>query len=409
MGFSKLPRSIRQLTTHLLAILMGVVFTVSTFGVLPSQAEPAPSLPTTTDSGQLLAQRQSPATAAIGNRSFVTAAVNRVGSAVVRINTERTVVSRQRRLDPFFDDPFFREFFGDSFPQQPPRSQQQRGLGSGVIFDRSGLILTNAHVVDKADKVTVHLKDGRTLEGKVQGADEVTDLAVVKINAGGDLPVATLGSSGQVQVGDWAIAVGNPLGFDNTVTLGIVSTLRRPSTQVGITDKRLDFIQTDAAINPGNSGGPLLNDRGEVIGINTAILANAMGIGFAIPIDKAKTIAAKLQRGEQVSHPFIGVAMVDLTPDQARKLNKDPNSPIQLAEINGILVRQVVPNSPAAAAGIRPGDVIIQVDGQKITKGEQLLNIVENSSVGQTLQIKIQRGNRTQQVSVKTTQLRSSS
>ena len=407
MGFSKLLPSIRQLSTHLLALLMGVMFTVSTF-VLPSQAEPAPSFPTT-DSGQLLAQQQSPATAAIGSHSFVTAAVNRVGPAVVRIDTERTVISQRRLPDPFFDDPFFREFFGDSFSQQPPRRQQQRGLGSGVIFDRTGLILTNAHVVDKADKVTVHLKDGRTVEGKVQGADEVTDLAVVKINAGNDLPTATLGSSEQVQVGDWAIAVGNPLGFDNTVTLGIISTLRRPSSQVGISDKRLDFIQTDAAINPGNSGGPLLNDRGEVIGINTAIRADAMGIGFAIPIDKAKTIAAKLQRGEQVSHPFIGVAMIDLTPDQARRFNEDPNSPVQIPEIQGILVRQVVPNSPATAAGIRPGDVIIQVDEQKVIKGEQLLNIVENSNVGQTLQIKVQRGNQIQQVSVKTTQLRSSS
>ena len=408
MGFSKLPRSIRQLTTHLLAILMGVVFTVSTFRVLPSQAEPAPSS-TTTDSGQLLAQRQSPATAAIGNRSFVTAAVNRVGAAVVRIDTERTVVSRQRRLDPFFDDPFFREFFPDNFPQQPPKRRQQRGLGSGVIFERSGLILTNAHVVDKADRVTVHLKDGRSVEGKVQGADEVTDLAVVKIDAGNDLPTATLGSSEQVQVGDWAIAVGNPLGFDNTVTLGIVSTLRRPSSQVGILDKRLDFIQTDAAINPGNSGGPLLNDRGEVIGINTAIRADAMGIGFAIPIDKAKTVAAKLQRGEKVAHPFIGVGMENLTPDKARRLNENPNSPVQIPEIQGILVTQVVPNSPAAAAGIRPTDVIIQVDGEKVTKGEELLNIVENTQVGQTLQIKVQRGNRTQEVSVKTIQLRTSS
>ena len=408
MGFSKLPRSIRQLTTHLLAILMGVVFTVSTVRVLPSQAEPAPSA-STTDSGQLLAQRQSPAAAAIGNRSFVTAAVKRVGPAVVRIDTERTVVSRQRRLDPFFDDPFFREFFGDSLPQQAPRRRQQRGLGSGVIFDRTGLILTNAHVVDKADKVTVHLKDGRSVEGKVRGVDEITDLAVVKIEAGNNLPAAVLGSSDEVQVGDWAIAVGNPLGFDNTVTLGIISTLRRPSSQVGISDKRLDFIQTDAAINPGNSGGPLLNDRGEVIGINTAIRADAMGIGFAIPISKAKTIAAKLQRGEKVSHPFIGVMMQDLTPEMAKKFNQDPNSPLEIPEIKGILVRRVVPNSPAATAGIRPGDVIIQVDGKQTTEGEQLLSIVEDSEVGQTLQVKIRRGNRTQQVSVKTTQLRSSS
>ena len=196
-------------------------------------------------------------------------------------------------------------------------------MGSGFIIDKSGLVLTNAHVVDQADKVTVRLKDGRTFEGKVQGIDEVTDLAVVKVNAGKDLPVAALGSSNNVQVGDWAIAVGNPLGFDNTFTLGIVSTLKRSSAQVGISDKRLDFIQTDAAINPGNSGGPLLNAEGEVIGINTAIRADAMGIGFAIPIDKAKVIAAQLQKNGKVAHPYLGVQMITLTPQLARAKYRD--------------------------------------------------------------------------------------
>jgi S1-C subfamily serine protease len=404
MRFSQLPRSIRQLTTHVLAVILGVVLTASTLRVSPSQAEPAP-FSATVESPQLVAQRQSPANAAIGGNSFVTAAVNRVGSAVVRIDTERTVT---RNLDPFFDDPFFRQFFGNSLPRQLP-SEQLRGLGSGFIFDRSGLILTNAHVVDKADKVTVRLKDGRSFEGKVQGADEVTDLAVIKINTNGELPVAPLGSSSNVQVGDWAIAVGNPLGLDNTVTLGIVSTLRRSSAEVRIPDKRLEFIQTDAAINPGNSGGPLLNAQGEVIGINTAIRGDAMGIGFAIPIDKAKTIAAQLQRGEKVAHPFIGVRMENLTPELARRFNSNPNSPIQLPEINGVLVRQVIPNSPAASAGIRPGDVIVQVDGENITKGEQLLNIVESSRVGQVLQLKVQRGNQTQQLSIRTAQLQNAS
>ncbi|MEC4814938.1 MAG: HhoA/HhoB/HtrA family serine endopeptidase [Scytonema sp. PMC 1069.18] len=404
MRFSKLPRSIRQLTTHVLAVMLGVVLTASTLRVSPSQAEPAPFF-ATVESPQLVAQRQSPANAAIGSNSFVTAAVNRVGPAVVRIDTERTVT---RNLDPFFDDPFFRQFFGRSLPRQLP-SEQLRGLGSGFIFDRSGLILTNAHVVDKADKVTVRLKDGRSFEGKVQGVDEVTDLAVIKINTNGDLPVAPLGSSGSVQVGDWAIAVGNPLGLDNTVTLGIVSTLRRSSAEVRIPDKRLEFIQTDAAINPGNSGGPLLNAQGEVIGINTAIRGDAMGIGFAIPIDKAKSIASQLQRGEKVAHPFIGVRMEDLTPDFAKRINSNPNSPIQLPEVNGVLVRQVIPNSPAASAGIRPGDVIVQVDGEKITKSEQLLNIVESSRVGQVLQMKVQRGNQTQQLSVRTAQLQNDS
>ncbi|MEH2051156.1 HhoA/HhoB/HtrA family serine endopeptidase [Nostoc sp.] len=404
MRFPKLSRSLRQLSTHVLAIALGVLLTVSTLQVLPSQAEPAPTI-TAGDTSELIAQRQSPASAAIGSTSFVTAAVNRVGSAVVRIDTERTIT---RRVDPFLEDPFFRRFFGEGFSQQVP-SEQLRGLGSGFIIDKSGLVLTNAHVVDKADKVTVRLKDGRTFEGKVQGIDEVTDLAVVKINAGNDLPVAPLGSSSNVQVGDWAIAVGNPLGFDNTVTLGIISTLKRSSAQVGISDKRLDFIQTDAAINPGNSGGPLLNGLGEVIGINTAIRPDAMGIGFAIPIDKAKAIAAQLQRDGKVAHPYLGVQMLTLTPDLAKQNNTDPNSPIQIPEINGVFVMRVVPNSPAASAGIRRGDVILQVDGKAITSAEQLQNVVEDSRLGQILQVKVQRGNQTQQLSVRTAELQNAS
>ncbi|RCJ25393.1 serine protease [Nostoc sp. ATCC 43529] len=405
MRFPKFPRSMRQFGTHVLAIALGVILTISTLQVLPSQAEPAPIAPAV-DSSEIIAQRQSPATSAIGSSSFVTAAVNRVGTAVVRIDTERTIT---RRIDPFFQDPFFRRFFGDGFPQQIPSEQQLRGLGSGFIIDKSGLVLTNAHVVDKADKVTVRLKDGRTFEGKVQGIDEVTDLAVVKINAGNDLPVAPLGSSSNVQVGDWAIAVGNPLGFDNTVTLGIVSTLKRSSAQVGISDKRLDFIQTDAAINPGNSGGPLLNGRGEVIGINTAIRPDAMGIGFAIPIDKAKAIASTLQRDGKVAHPYLGVQMLTLTPELAKQNNTDPNSPIQIPEINGVFVMQVIPNSPAASAGIRRGDIIVQVDGKPITTAEQLQNLVEDSRLGQVLQVKVQRGNQTQQISVRTGELQNAS
>ena len=406
MRFSKMSRSISQLSRHLLAIILGVVLTVGTLSVSPSQAEPAPTVVTNRDSKQLVAQGQSPAVAAVGTSSFVTAAVNRVGSAVVRIDTERTI--SRTVPDQFFDDPFFRRFFGENMPQQSP-SQQQRGLGSGFIIDKSGLILTNAHVVNKADKVTVRLKDGRSFEGKVQGFDEVTDLAVVKINAGGDVPVAALGSSANVQVGDWAIAVGNPLGLDNTVTLGIISTLRRTSRDVGIGNKRLEFIQTDAAINPGNSGGPLLNGVGEVIGINTAIRGDAMGIGFAIPIDRAKAIALQLERGQKVAHPFIGIGMEDLTPELARQINSNPNSPIQVPEIKGVLVARVVPNSPAASAGLRLGDAIVQIDGQRINTSEELLNMVEASRIGQVLQFKIQRGEQTQQVSIRTVQLQDAS
>jgi len=400
MQFSKLSRSIKQISTHVLAIFMGVMLTVTSLRVLPSAAEPGPN-PVTEASAKVM-QKSSPATTAISSQSFVTAAVNRVGASVVRIDTEKTIT---RRNDPIMEDPFFRRFFGDSFPQQSP-TEQLRGLGSGFILDKSGVILTNAHVVDQADKVTVRLKDGRTFEGKVKGIDEVTDLAVVKINAGKDLPVAPLGSSNNVQVGDWAIAVGNPLGFDNTVTLGIVSTLKRSSAQVGISDKRLDFIQTDAAINPGNSGGPLLNGLGEVIGINTAIRADAMGIGFAIPIDKAKAIATQLQRDGKVAHPYLGVQMVTLTPELAKQNNNDPNSMFEIPEVKGVLVMRVVPNSPAATAGIRRGDVIVQIDNKPITSAEQLQGVVEDSNLGQVLQVKIQRGNQTQTLSVRTAELK---
>jgi S1-C subfamily serine protease len=407
MRFSQVGGFLRQFSSYLLAIIVGVALTLGTFHVLPSQADPAPTVVRGEDDmtiptpiSDIIPQQESPAKAAIGSTSFVTAAVNRVGNAVVRIDTERTIT---RRIDPFLEDPFFRRFFGD-IPQQLP-TEQLRGLGSGFIIDKRGLILTNAHVVDQADKVTVRLKDGRTYEGKVKGIDEVTDLAVVKINPDQDLPVADLGSSDTVQVGDWAIAVGNPLGFDNTVTLGIVSTLKRSSAQVGIADKRLDFIQTDAAINPGNSGGPLLNERGEVIGINTAIRPDAMGIGFAIPIDKAKAIALKLQRDGKVIHPYLGVQMITLTPQLARQNNLDPNSPIQIPEVNGVLVMRVIPDSPAAIAGIRRGDVIVQVDRESVTSADNLQNLVENSRLGQLLQVKVQRGNQIQVISVRTAEL----
>jgi len=393
MRLAKLAHSTRQLVTHFLAIFLGVVLTLNCLQVLPSQAEPAPSVLTNPSKSPI---------AAIGTDSFVTQAVKRVGPAVVRIDTEKTIT---RRVDPVLEDPIFRRFFGEGFPQQSP-TEQLRGLGSGFIIDKSGLVLTNAHVVDQADKVTVRLKDGRTFQGKVKGIDEVTDLAVVKINAGNNLPIAPLGASDTLHVGDWAIAVGNPLGFDNTVTLGIISTLKRSSAQVGITDKRLEFIQTDAAINPGNSGGPLLNSLGEVIGINTAIRADAMGIGFAIPIDKAKAIAAQLQRDGKVAHPYLGLQMITLTPELAKQNNTDPNSAVQIPEINGVLVMRVIPNSPAASGGIRRGDVILQIDGRPITTADQLQNSVEESQLGQVLKLKVQRGDRTQTFAVRTAELR---
>ena len=339
--------------------------------------------------------------------SFVALAVRQVGNAVVRIDTERTIT--RNVPDLFYDDPFFRGFFGPDTFQQVPQQERLSGQGSGFIVDGEGYILTNAHVVDQADSVTVTLKDGRRFDGVVEGADEVTDLAVVKIDAGTSaLPVAPLGDSNQVEVGDWAIAVGNPLGLDNTVTLGIVSTLKRSSATVGIPDKRLDFIQTDAAINPGNSGGPLLNAAGEVIGINTAIRADAMGIGFAIPINKAKSIQDQLARGEHIAHPYLGVQIADLTLGMAKRNNSDPNAAMLVPEVEGVLVIRVLPDTPAAAAGLRRGDVVIQIDDQELTTANQLQSYVDQASIGQRLRVKVRRGDQTQVLTVRAAELENS-
>jgi S1-C subfamily serine protease len=361
-------------------IIVAIALTITTFLPLPALA-----VPLAEPIGTIIA-----AVAGDNNTgtSFVSLAVDRVGAAVVRIDTERTIT---RRIDPIF---------GEDAMSGLSQQQRLRGQGSGFIIDRDGIILTNAHVVDKADKVTIALKDGRSFEGKVQGIDTVTDLAVVKVSGAKDLPVATLGNSAIIKVGDWAIAVGNPLGLDNTVTLGIISTLKRSSAAVGMTDKRLDFIQTDAAINPGNSGGPLLNAKGEVIGINTAIRADAMGIGFAIPIDKAKIIATQLARGEKVSHPYLGVQMVTLTPEIALENNNDPNAPFQVPEINGVLVVRVLPNTAAASAGMRRGDVILEVNSDAIRDAAQLQDVMENSRVSQRLQMRIARDGKNQLVTV---------
>ena len=400
-----------KFASHITALVIGAVLTFGTLKMMSSQAETVsltPSRPVPENSGSetnITAQNNNLARV---STNFVASAISRTGPAVVRIDTERTVV---RRVDPFFNDPFFREFFGDRFrQQQQPQERQVRGQGSGFITDKSGIILTNAHVVSGADRVVVTLRDGREFEGTVTGTDEVTDLAVVKIDPqGADLPIAPLGSSDLVQVGDWAIAVGTPVGLNNTVTLGIISTLERSSAQVGIPDKRVEFLQTDAAINPGNSGGPLLNQNGEVIGINTAIRADATGIGFAIPIDKAKELKDILAAGQVVPHPYVGVQMITLTPEIAQQSNSDPNSPFIIPEIDGVLVIRVLPNTPAARAGIRRGDVIIDVDGTDITSANQLQNVVENSGLNQSLKFQIFRGDQQIQLDVVTAQLESGS
>jgi len=313
--------------------------------------------------------------------SFVTAAVEAVGPSVVRIDTERLV--ERVPLEGYL------------FPGLEPEGQRKEsGQGSGVILSEEGLIMTNAHVVNKANKVTVTLTDGRTIEGTVKGSDDFLDLAVVKITPpkGKALPTAPLGRSEDLQVGDWVVAIGNAVGLDSTVTLGIVSSLSRSAAEVGIPNKKVNFIQTDAAINPGNSGGPLLNEFGEVIGVNTAIRANAAGIGFAIPIDTAEKAVRILAEGKKIPHAYLGISMSSLTEETAKQNNAEPNSNIELPEAKGALVLAVGPDSPAAKSGFRKFDLIQELGGQPVATAADAQAIVDGSKVGQPLTARVLRG-----------------
>jgi len=284
---------------------------------------------------------------------------------------------------------------------EPDGQRRESGQGSGVILSDDGVILTNAHVVKNAAKVTVTLTDGRTFEGSVKGSDDYMDLAAVKINpTGRPLPTAPLGRSDELQVGDWVIAIGNAVGLDSTVTLGIVSSLSRSAAEVGIPNKKVNFIQTDAAINPGNSGGPLLNEFGEVIGINTAIRANAAGIGFAIPIDTAEKAMRDLKEGRKIAHAYLGISMSSLTPEAARQNNADPNSNVELPELTGALVLAVAPDTPAAKAGVRKFDLIQELAGRPIRTAADAQAAVDAAKVGQPLLAKIVRQTKTLSVTV---------
>ncbi len=244
------------------------------------------------------------------------------------------------------------------------------------------------------------LKDGRSFEGQVLGEDRVTDVAVVKIPAN-NLPSVALGNSSVLQPGEWVIAIGNPLGLDNSVTAGIVSGTERTSSQVGVPDKRVGFIQTDAAINPGNSGGPLLNARGEVIGMNTAIISGAQGLGFAIPINTAQGIAQQLIAEGKVDHPYLGIQMATLTPEVKQQLYNASEGRLKVVADQGVLLVRVVSGSPAAVAGLRVGDVIQSINNQPITTSEEVQQLVEKSTIGEQLQMEVQRDGRSLQVAVR--------
>lgn len=324
------------------------------------------------------------------NPNFIVTVVQKVGDGVVRIDASRVVQSRRVP-----NDPLLRRYFGGGEPSE----RVEQGSGSGFIISSSGQILTNSHVVGGADSVTVTLKDGRTFEGKVLGEDSVTDVALIEIDAN-DLQILPLGDSDSLQPGESVIAIGNPLGLNNTVTSGILSATGRSGSDIGVSDKRVDFIQTDAAINPGNSGGPLLNSRGEVIGMNTAIIRGAQGLGFAIPINTVQRISQELIAKGRVDHPYLGIQMLTLTPEIKATINRDSRNRLNLRADQGVLLVDIVPRSPAAEAGLESGDLIQSINNQPVTKIEEVQTMVQNSQIGVPLQIQIERNGRVIAVAV---------
>jgi len=373
----------------LLFILVGVLiasnldFSKHSKAVETNQAEPPSKL------AQLF-EKESP---------FV-AVAEAVSPAVVNISAEKVVESKYHDFFPFENDPFFRRFF----PQpQTPRKYRDYSLGSGFIIDKNGYILTNNHVVSGADNITVKLSDGSEYKAKLMGTDSETDIAVIKIEARKPLPTVELGDSDAMRVGDWVIAIGNPfpqLGLDRTVTVGVVSAKGRKGLSFGGegTPVFQNYIQTDAAINPGNSGGPLCDIDGRVIGINAAItnptgMSFNIGIGFAIPINLAKTVLPRLTEGKQVSRGYLGIVPTNIT--------KDLKDALDLPTTEGILVQQVQPNTPAAKAGMKTGDVIVTLNGKKVMDADQFRLQVAEIEPGKTIDLGVLRSGKKMELKVK--------
>ncbi len=324
-----------------------------------------------------------------------TSIVKKVTPAVVHIRVEKTIKATGGMFgggDQFYNNPFFQQFFGPQFRFQQPKNYKQQAQGSGFIITKDGYILTNNHVVQGADTITVILTDKQELKAKLIGTDPQTDIALIKINDGNDLPTVTLGDSDTLQVGEWAIAIGNPFGLSQTVTVGVISAKGRD--QVGINDYE-NFIQTDAAINPGNSGGPLLNIHGEVIGINSALYTKSggyMGIGFAIPINMAKSIEAQLKAHGKVIRGWLGVVIQDVDENLAKSFN--------LKKPEGILVSQVEAGSPAEKAGLKQGDVIISLNNRKLDNVNDLRNTIALTAPNTKVDLEIIRDGKAKDVAL---------
>ena len=321
--------------------------------------------------------KDSLATAASYQPMNVADMVEKAGPAVVNVESQIKVSSG---VDPYMNDPFFRDFFGNNFSQ--PQSRYETGIGTGFLISSDGYIITNQHVIDGADKITVQVPNKKSkLTAKVIGQDSELDLAVLKIDGTG-YPTLSLGNSDKMRVGDGVVAIGEPYGLDHTVTTGVVSAKGRPVTIENRNYKNL--IQTDAAINPGNSGGPLLNMSGQVIGINTAVNAQAQGIGFAIPINTVNDVLSQLMSGSKIVRPYMGVQMTDINQDVISQLNL-------AADTTGVLVVKVLPGTPAAKAGLTEGDIIKKIDDKTMTESTEVQNYIESKKVGQRISLQVQR------------------
>jgi serine protease Do len=316
------------------------------------------------------------------------------GPAVVNIRTVKTIkgggrVFRHFKKGPFGEDDPMRDFFDRFFDEDQKRDFKQRSLGSGFIIDKNGFIVTNNHVIDNADKIVVILNDEKEFDATIVGRDKNTDLALIQIKAENDLPVLNFGDSDTLKVGQWVVAIGNPFGLEQTVTAGIVSAKGRVIGS-GPYD---DFIQTDASINPGNSGGPLIDMDGKVIGINTAIVAGGQGIGFAIPVNLAKNIIAQLKTSGEVTRGWLGVGIQDISEEVAEYYG--------IKEKKGVLVTEVFPGDPADSAGINPKDIILSINGENVDSARQLTGLIADTSVGDTIKIKVLRDGKTRTFKIK--------
>ena len=325
----------------------------------------------------------------------------KVKPAVVNISATSTVTISgnpfHQFLEPGLDgrEDQFNDFFQHHFQGNPDQKLTQQSLGSGFITSKDGYIITNNHVVDNAQEIRVKLSDGREFQAKIIGRDETTDLALLKItDPAGDLPVLALGDSEKMRVGDWVLAIGNPFGLEHTVTQGIISATSRVIGS-GPYD---DFLQTDAPINPGNSGGPLINLRGEVVGITTAIFSGGQGLGFAIPSDLAKSVTAQLREKGKVERGYLGVGIQSVTPELAKSFG--------LREASGTLVSEVFKGGPAEKGGIRVGDVIVSFDGKKVKSSEDLPRLVAGTPAGKTVEVDVVREKRNLRISVRVERLK---